>query len=76
MSTRFRSTLTSAFVECLLNIFQTRTLSQGGQACSLQGPSLEGLPNDGGLERLDIATMQLLPLLCGEGFGDVLVMIM
>ena len=51
-------------------------LSQGGQACSLQGPSLRGFPDDGGVEGLHVAPMQLIPLLRSEGFRTIFLMTM
>ena len=47
----------------MLEIFQTSVLSQSGQAHFLQGPGLGGFPYDGGLENLQVAAVQLLPLL-------------
>ena len=75
MSTGFGNQSTGTFVERMLEILQTRALSQHGQAHSLQGPSLGGFPYDGGLEGLHVAAVQLLPLLRAERLGLVLFMV-
>ena len=62
-------------VERILEILQTSALSQSGQAHRLQGPGLGGFPNDGGLESLHVAAVQLLPLLRAERLGLILLMV-
>ena len=62
-------------VKCLLKIHQTRMFSQGGQVSSLQSPSLGGLPNDRGLESLNVSVMQFLPLVRSEGLRVILIMV-
>lgn len=52
-----------------------RALNQSGKARSLQGPSLESLPHDRGLERLHVAAVQLFSLLRIERLGLVLIKI-
>ena len=73
-STGLRDPLPSTLVECMLKVLQPSAHSQIGQARLLQCPSLGGFPNDGRVERLHVAAVELLPLLRREGFGIVFFM--
>ena len=67
-----RSTLSSAIVECALEVLQSSALSQVGQARLLQGLGLRGFSNYRSMQCIHVPAAKFLPLLRGEGFGAVL----